>query len=1034
MSGIDPLANVVLRPWPVSAKEALTKEDLLLQVEQLATGRKQPLRDITEKVLQDDIAAGRDGLVDSKGGEQDQKEEEEAPSSQETLEKIARTRHEVFTKLEWTSFAAGNALNLVSIILSRDLTKYPGGKEPDNIYTPVFRDMGVPRGSFGLVKGTPLDRSDRPEERERVASTARRKLLAMKGSRMEALDWATDNLLKAATDLETNIRKETKYWDEILSISDKGWPLQRTRRGVRNAPFAVKYGPAEASNHFRARGVAPLRMDSDGGIILDPALTKKPKGLRVRISENDKIIGTSQATIKGGLDGLAIERSIQLARESLIEEELFHEMSLESRQLLAYGVELRDTVIHVAVPSESGQSGHRKILIDCMAEDDQALSTPGGTQNWLAQDVAEALRLLLAHEHRMRLFRRTQIPPPMTQHKRNQPTPPLFRTLLGMFSHLNAVNSLYAYLGAIVKTLKSASLDTTLEISRETNWEKLTETIKEADTKDLPATDQLLAVFIRPFEGKASLSLPSSSGGSLEHVIINTRTYIGLPHFGTEHKVSLPPSLINLLNLEHDPMRQLKFSSTEEVRTYLDWLVSLDIAQNLLFNEFNGRSIIKSSDPCISVMSKGSKKGFVKEDDVEIELEKATLKATATAHGQLATGVAVESFTWTGTPGRPALKAKWPTGIAVSRQGRKFSNYPPGLDANNTNDGSNGKYTVAELIGNYTERPYPNAEINSPPGGAINYSTYPATGANYQNFLIGVQSVVLDAHDRLWILDTGRALTPNSTLVPASYGGPKLLAVDLSTNQVVKTIVFPPTVAFADSYLNDVRFDLRPSLTSSGQGVAYITDSSTEGRNGIIIVDLGTAESWRHLDGTAEVRPQRGFVASVWGEPLYYIPGPGQPLSYTPFGSDGIALGADGEDLFWTAVGSRTLYSLSTERLRDRTLNSELQAQNAIRNRGEKGVSDGMETDTNGYIYAGNMEQNAISFFNPANASSAAFVRDPRINWVDTMATGADGYLYFTVNQLSFSSAFYPGIDRRERPFVLFRAQLPGNGTRVLLQ
>ncbi|KAL5375395.1 hypothetical protein DPSP01_011204 [Paraphaeosphaeria sporulosa] len=134
-------------------------------------------------------------------------------------------------------------------------------------------------------------------------------------------------------------------------------------------------------------------------------------------------------------------------------------------------------------------------------------------------------------------------------------------------------------------------------------------------------------------------------------------------------------------------------------------------------------------------------------------------------------------------------------GITVSRSGRKFSNYPPGLDANNTNNGSNDKYTVAELIGNNTERAYPSAKINSPPGGSINCSTYPASGANYQNYLIGVQSVVLDPLDRLWILDTGRALTPNSTLVPASYGGPKLVCVDLSTDAVVKTIIFPSTVA-----------------------------------------------------------------------------------------------------------------------------------------------------------------------------------------------------------------------------------------------
>jgi hypothetical protein len=75
----------------------------------------------------------------------------------------------------------------------------------------------------------------------------------------------------------------------------------------------------------------------------------------------------------------------------------------------------------------------------------------------------------------------------------------------------------------------------------------------------------------------------------------------------------------------------------------------------------------------------------------------------------------------------------------VSKNGRKFSNYPPGLDANNTNDGSNGKYTVAELIGNNTERPYPNAEINNPPGGSINYSTFPASTHCF--LLYTVQSV-----------------------------------------------------------------------------------------------------------------------------------------------------------------------------------------------------------------------------------------------------------------------------------------------------
>lgn len=338
-------------------------------------------------------------------------------------------------------------------------------------------------------------------------------------------------------------------------------------------------------------------------------------------------------------------------------------------------------------------------------------------------------------------------------------------------------------------------------------------------------------------------------------------------------------------------------------------------------------------------------------------------------------------------------------GITVSRNGRKFSNYPAyaslrpykplsdtssGLDSNNTNTGNVTRYAVAELTSNNTETPYPNAEINNPPGGAINYTTTPPTSANYQNYLIGVQSVVLDPLDRLWILDTGRVQTADGTLLNASPGGTKLICVDISTDSVIQTIVFPPTVAFPDSYVNDVRFDLRASLTPSGKGVAYITDSSSEGRNGLITVDLGSSESWRHLNNIPEVSAERGFVPFVWGQPLYYIPGPQQPLSTVPLGSDGIALSADGEELFFGPVGGRGLFSVPTARLRDRSVSSELMAQGAVRNLGQRGVSDGFETDSNGFIYMGNMEQNALVVFNPANGTISPWVRDPRISWIDT--------------------------------------------------
>jgi hypothetical protein len=57
---------------------------------------------------------------------------------------------------------------------------------------------------------------------------------------------------------------------------------------------------------------------------------------------------------------------------------------------------------------------------------------------------------------------------------------------------------------------------------------------------------------------------------------------------------------------------------------------------------------------------------------------------------------------------------QFPTGIAVSKNGRRFSNYPGGLDANNTYRGTEPKYTIAELLPNNTERAFPSVEMNSP--------------------------------------------------------------------------------------------------------------------------------------------------------------------------------------------------------------------------------------------------------------------------------------------------------------------------------
>jgi hypothetical protein len=160
-----------------------------------------------------------------------------------------------------------------------------------------------------------------------------------------------------------------------------------------------------------------------------------------------------------------------------------------------------------------------------------------------------------------------------------------------------------------------------------------------------------------------------------------------------------------------------------------------------------------------------------------------------------------------------------PTGVTVSQQGRIFVNFPKW--------GDDVSFTVSE-IREGKAKAYPNEALNQ-----TNENDLAAA-------LVSVQSVVVDPADRLWILDTGRPL-----FKPTQFGGPKLVCVDLSTDEVVKKILFPQDVALPTTYLNDVRFDLR---RGSGEGMAFITDSSQKGPNGIIVVDLASGQSWRGRD------------------------------------------------------------------------------------------------------------------------------------------------------------------------------------------
>ena len=339
-----------------------------------------------------------------------------------------------------------------------------------------------------------------------------------------------------------------------------------------------------------------------------------------------------------------------------------------------------------------------------------------------------------------------------------------------------------------------------------------------------------------------------------------------------------------------------------------------------------------------------------------------------------------------------------PTGIAVSREGRIFLSFPRWGDPveNTVMELKNGKLT-----------PYPNAEINR-----LNM-------LHPRDNLVSVQSVVVDGQNRLWLLDTG-----NVKMAANLPEGPKLVSVDLGTNEVKRIIHFPESVAKEYSYLNDVRFDLKRGK----EGTAYITDSSSHGQNGIVVVDLATGDSWRKLDGDKSVLPETDYVPVVEGIRLMERQ-PSQPPKPLTMGSDGIALAPDGSRLYWRPLVGQHLYSIDTKLLADRN-SAPGQVAAGVQDHGALGfASDGMLMDPTGILYLTDYEHHAIRAGKPMGQGQESFdvlVSDPLMIWPDTLALGPEGYLYMTVNQLNRQPRFNGGKDLRKPPYEVFRVKAEG--------
>ncbi|KAI7234675.1 hypothetical protein KC352_g15071 [Hortaea werneckii] len=471
------------KPWAHDADQEPSLKDVLARVS-LERGH---FRNITEASLQEEVA-GEGALEPSdderESDEEDEKEEvEEGAKGPQTREDLYKAKFEMLQHVGAAEQDVLFALDFVSLLMTKDKE---GAALGNQSISPALKNE-VPAKTLGLDvwQRMPDDKGVQAQD-EMLATNVR----------MEGLQKSADGLLAAASRLEDNVRKETQYWDEVLSIAEKGWnicriPGQQHRLGV-------TFGFSESEPQFSRRGIAALNVDEDGQISLDRGVGAKPKAVRVLLRQQGRLVGSSNISSTTNDSDITLEARIRHARDSLFDEELYQELVREGRANASLGVTLKgDSVCFAPLQEDATRT---EISFELVSLDDTGARDLGVLpQDNVAQAVAVAARLLLTQAHRERLKRRSEVPPPMTDKKEERRILPILRPVMSFALHRFAVNQVNSHLARIAQLTRAAQVQCAFENA----------VINVPSVEDLSGAEDLVTKLLQPWASEAKCEVAS---------------------------------------------------------------------------------------------------------------------------------------------------------------------------------------------------------------------------------------------------------------------------------------------------------------------------------------------------------------------------------------------------------------------------------------------------------------------------------------------------------------------------------------------
>jgi sugar lactone lactonase YvrE len=314
-------------------------------------------------------------------------------------------------------------------------------------------------------------------------------------------------------------------------------------------------------------------------------------------------------------------------------------------------------------------------------------------------------------------------------------------------------------------------------------------------------------------------------------------------------------------------------------------------------------------------------------------------------------------------------------GVAVADNDRVFVLFPH-------NEGNPGT-RIGELK-NGKVTPYPNRAWNA----------WQKEGDPAKTAFVRANSLRFGPDGLLWVVDTG---TPKSDAPPIT-NGPKLLAIDIVKNQVVKTIALDKVLK-RKSFVDDLRFH--------GDNI-YLTDA---GAPAIIVLSQKTGAGRRVLDGDSSTTQRRPLVGE--GKKMVKPDGSDAKLH-----ADQMEVSPDGRYYYYqTAAGP--LYRLETKYLDDPAISAGDLAKQVTYFYNSP-TCGGTTMDAAGNIYMCDANEKRVLKLTPAGQAST-LVQSPQLIWVDNMTIDHAGNLWMPVPQMNRTAGFQKGIETVAFPVQLYK-------------